>query len=39
VGEDGHDIFVLATFRHFFPEEANMYTVEWQDFYKEIAQM
>jgi hypothetical protein len=33
-GRGGHDIFLLATFRHLFPEEANLHAVEWQDFYK-----
>jgi hypothetical protein len=27
---------LLATFRHLFPEEANLHAVEWQDFHKEI---
>jgi hypothetical protein len=32
----GHYIFILATFRNLFPEEAILYTVEWEDFHKEI---
>lgn len=38
-GGGGRDIFVLATFRHLFLEEANFYIIEWQDFHKELAQM
>jgi hypothetical protein len=35
-GGGGHDNFVLATFRHLFPEETNLYTVEQQGLRKEI---